>query len=479
LAGKKRRVKQVDIGDFKRVHFVGVGGTGTGTLAVAMAHSGFEITGSDNALYEPMKSVLANAGIQMLEGFSAENIQRVNPDVVVIGNVIRRDNPEAVQWIQSGTYFISFPEAVRRFVIQNRLSVVCAGTHGKTTTTSWIAYLLKELGHDPSYLIGGVPVDLPSGASITSGQVFVGEGDEYDSAFFDKGPKFLHYHPSIVVLSNIEFDHADIYRDLAHVQSSFEKLIALLPGNGLCVARHEDPVVQKVISMSLCPVQTFGHTEGATWRVGKTVHSEKGVEFELFHRRKSVGVFQSPLFGDHNILNLVSGIAVANNLGDTMDRIRAIVPRFAGCKRRQQILVQEPVVLIDDFAHHPTEVLATLTAVRNRFPTRRLWAFFEPRSATARRGTHQELYPQAFAPADRISLSEPFKKEDLQGKSFSSSGLANQLRENGKRAETFSAVDAIVDHYKSHRQDKDVLVVMSNGEFGKIQQKLLEVLKQA
>lgn len=461
--------------EFKRVHFVGVGGTGTGTLAVAMAHHGYKVSGSDGALYEPMKSVLADANIQVFEGFHAATVDKVRPDVVVIGNVVRRDNPEAVAWIKSGKYFISFPEAVRRFVIQNRLSVVCAGTHGKTTTTSWISFLLQELGHNPGYLIGGVPVDLPSGASITTGQVFVGEGDEYDSAFFDKGPKFLHYHPSIVVLSNIEFDHADIYRDLAHVQSSFEKLVALLPGNGLCVARHEDPVVKKVISMSLCPVQTFGTSEGATWRIGKTVHSERGVQFELFNKRKSVGTFQSPLFGDHNILNLVSGIAVASNLGDTLDRIRAIVPKFRGCKRRQQILLDAPVVLVDDFAHHPTEVKATLTAVRNRFPTRRLWAFFEPRSATARRGTHQELYPAAFQAADLVSLSEPIKKDEIPGGGFSTGSLATSLRGLGKRAETFASVDAIVDHYNKNRQDRDVLVVMSNGEFGKIQQKLIQL----
>jgi UDP-N-acetylmuramate: L-alanyl-gamma-D-glutamyl-meso-diaminopimelate ligase len=465
-----------DNSDLKKVHFVGVGGTGTGTLAVAMAHSGYTVSGSDGALYEPMKSVLADASVEVFEGFKAENLEKVDPDVVVIGNVIRRDNPEAVAWIQSGKYFISFPEAVRRFVIQNRLSVVCAGTHGKTTTTSWIAFLLHELGHDPSYLVGGVPVDLPSGAALNSGQVFVGEGDEYDSAFFDKGPKFLHYHPSIVVLSNIEFDHADIYRDLAHVQSSFEKLVALLPGNGLCIARHEDPVVQKVLELSQCPVQTFGTTEGATWRVGKTVHSETGVEFELFHKRRSIGTFQSSMFGDHNILNIVSGIAVASNLGDTTDRIRAIVPKFHGCKRRQQILLDSPVVLVDDFAHHPTEVKATLTAVRNRFPSRKIWAFFEPRSATARRGTHQELYPDAFETADIVALSEPYRKEDLAStQRFSSGDLASSLKQMRKTAETFPTVDAIVDYYKERSEPGDVLVVMSNGEFGKIQQKLLQL----
>jgi len=463
----------------RRIHFVGVGGVGTGSLATALAQAGYQVSGSDGTLYEPMRSVLLKSKIELVEGYHAETAQKVPADVVIIGNVVRKDNAEAVAWLQKGIPYWSFPQAVRHLVIENKVSVVCSGTHGKTTTTSWIAYLLDKLGMNPSYLIGGVPRDLPAGCVLTKGQVFVGEGDEYDSAFFDKGPKFLHYNPHYLIISSIEFDHADIYKDLAHVQSSFEKLIALVPGDGLCLARHEDPVISEVVQDCMAPVESFGIDKAATWRVDSIKEDTQGFHFEVFHKSKSCGIFETSMFGEHNLMNLLSGIAVASHLGHRMDAIRPWVKGFQGARRRQEILMTRPVTFIDDFAHHPTEVRATLTAVRRRFPKGKLWAFFEPRSATARRAVHQEEYPRAFDSADYILLSSPYRSQELsQEQRFSSEELAKNLNTKDKQAFVFTAVDEMVEKFRQEFKPGDVVVTMSNGEFGKIQEKLKKAIEQ-
>ncbi len=463
--------------DVKKIHFVGIGGVGMGSFAVALAEAGYTVTGSDGKLYEPMKGVLASANIGLIEGFQPSTLERVQPDLVVIGNVVRKENEEVRAWLKQGTPFLSFPEAVRRFLIGDKNSVVVAGTHGKTTTTTWISYLFSELGMDPTYLIGGVPKDLPRGCKLTTGQVFVGEGDEYDSAFFDKGPKFLHYNPHFLVLTSIEFDHADIYKDLAHVQASFEKLVALLPGDGLCVARYDDPVVMEVATNALCPVQTFGIGAGAMWRLGKVEQDTKGYVFEAIYKGRSIGTFRSPAMGEHNLLNILSGVVCAVNLGQSVEKIRPIIESFHGGRRRQEILLETPVVGGADFAHQPTEGAATLKAVRARFPQGKVWAFFEPRSATARRAVHQEAYAKSFDSADHILLAVPFKAKDLEeGERFSSDTLVTELKARGKAADTFPGVDAMIQHFLQGHSPGDIAVVMSNGEFDKIQEKLVKSL---
>ena len=459
-----------------KIHFVGVGGVGMGSLAIALSQAGHSITGSDGKLYEPMKSALEGAKIELFEGYSEQNANKTKPDFVVIGNVIRKENPEAQAWIRSGFQFCSFPEAVRRFVINDKLSIVCAGTHGKTTTTAWISFLLRELGKNPSYLIGGVPVDLPTGSLVTDGELFVGEGDEYDSAFFDKGPKFLHYNPTAAIISSVEFDHADIYRDLAHVKESFEKLAGLLPGDGVLVVNYHDSNAMEVAQKALCPVQTFGTSEGAMWRIIPTNEDEAGFSFEIQYKGKNLGEFKTPLFGKHNLMNLVSGIIVAANLGISIEAMRSIVPRFRGVKRRQQILQDSPFYVVDDFAHHPTEVKATLSAVKGRFPGRKIWALFEPRSATARRNVHQNAYVESFDSADEILLSVPFKSGDLStSERLSTSQLTEQLQTRGKSAFEFHNTDAILGALGGGLKPGDIVVVMSNGEFDKIQNKILKL----
>jgi UDP-N-acetylmuramate: L-alanyl-gamma-D-glutamyl-meso-diaminopimelate ligase len=278
-------------------------------------------------------------------------------------------------------------------------------------------------------------------------------------------------------LLNIEFDHADIYKDLAHVQASFEKLVALLPGDGLCIAHYDDPVVMEVVQGAICPVQTFGLGSGAMWRLGEVKEDEKGFHFEIVYKSRSLGKFRTPLFGEHNLLNLMVGIIAAVNHGADVERIRPIVERFRGARRRQEILMETPIVLVDDFAHHPTEVKATLTAVRRRFPKGKLWALFEPRSATARRAVHQEAYASAFDSADRILVSIPYKSGELkEGERLSTDTLVEDLIARGKNAQAVHSSEEILKSVLAGKQARDVVVVMSNGEFDKIQEKLVKAL---
>ncbi|MCB0405539.1 MAG: hypothetical protein KDD51_12210 [Bdellovibrionales bacterium] len=463
--------------ELTKIHFVGVGGVGMGSLAEALAAAGYKVSGSDGALYDPMKSVLAKANVQMIEGFSAETTEKLRPDLVVIGNVVRKENPEAAAWIRKGVSFVSFPEAVRRLIIEDRASVVCSGTHGKTTTTSWISFLLDRLGLNPSYLIGGVPHDLERGSRKGDGKVFVGEGDEYDSAFFDKGAKFLHYKPDTLVLSGVEFDHADIYRDLEHVKESFRSVISLLPGDGLLIARYDSPTVMELVTDALCPVQTFGESPQAMWSLGKTSESPSGIEFEVLFKGQSLGNFQTSMFGRHNLMNLLSGIVCAANLGQPIDKIRPLVSAFSGVRRRQQILLKSPNVLVDDFAHHPTEVKATLEAVRTRYPTGKLWALFEPRSATARRNVHQTAYVESFDTADEVLVKSPYRANELgEADRFSPEKLVAALNDRGKKAVSFADTATLLEYFNKSLAPGDIVVVMSNGEFDKIQSKILSHL---
>ena len=446
------------------VHFVGVGGVGTGSFATALAARGYKVTGSDGTLYEPMKSVLERANIELVHGYEAATAEFFHPDFVVIGNVIRRDNPEAQAWMRRGTPFVSFPEAVRRFLVGDRRSVVIAGTHGKTTTTTLMAYLLDRLGLEPSYLIGGVPKDLPHGCLLRDGNYFVVEGDEYDSAFFDKGPKFLHYDPDFVILTSIEFDHADIYRDLDHVIASFEKLMALVPGDGLVAVCADDEVARRTAALAHANVESYGFHEEATWRIVNVTEDEDGYHFGLLRKGKPAGQYDTKMLGRHNLSNITATIAMRG---------------FQGVRRRQELLLEKPIRLVDDFAHHPTAVAVTLDGIRKRYPKSRLWAFFEPRSATARRSVHQEDYARAFDAADVVLLASPYKAGELAGEKLDAELLAEKIRARGKKAEALENADAILERFLKEYAPGDVAVVMSNGEFGKLQVKLVSALSGA
>lgn len=460
----------------EKVHFVGVGGVGMGSLAIALKQAGFYVSGSDGKIYEPMKSSLLSRGIELIEGYHFEITERLKPDRVVIGNVVRKDNIEVTAWLKKGVSFCSFPEAVRRYLIENKTSIICSGTHGKTTTTAWVSFLLSSLKQNPSYLIGGVPTDLTSSSLMTDSQYFVGEGDEYDSAFFDKGPKFLHYDPTIAIIANIEFDHADIYRDLNHVKESFEKLASLLPGNGVLVANYQDPHVMEIAQKALCPVQTFGFDQAAMWRIVPRSEKEEGIVFEIFYKGKSLGLFQTPLFGQHNLMNLASGICAVANCGFSIEKIRECVPKFHGVRRRLELLKKNPFMLYDDFAHHPTEVKATTSAVKSRYPDRRLISVFEPRSATARRNIHQREYLSAFESVDIVILSEPFKAGELrEDEKLSVQQLVQELRRSGKEVYSFANSLDIIHHLEQNLEKEDIVLVMSNGEFDKIQSKIAAI----
>lgn len=468
------------------VHFVGVGGVGTGSFATALAASGYRVSGSDGTLYEPMKSVLERANIELVHGYAAGTAELFHPDFVVIGNVIRRDNPEAQAWMRRGVPFVSFPEAVRRFLVGDRRSVVIAGTHGKTTTTTLMTYLLDRLGLSPSYLIGGVPKDLPQGCLLRDGNYFVVEGDEYDSAFFDKGPKFLHYDPDFVILTSIEFDHADIYRDLDHVISSFEKLMALVPGDGLVAVCADDEVARRTAALAHANVESYGFHEDATWRIVNVTEDETGYHFGLLKKGRPAGQYHTKMLGRHNLANITATIAVAHRLwkdagkqGEAAGPIAEALSKFQGVRRRQELLLEHPIRLVDDFAHHPTAVQVTLDGIRKRYPNGRLWAFFEPRSATARRAVHQEDYARAFDAADVVLLAAPYKAGELGAEKLDAETLAEKIRARGKEAAALENADAILARFLKEYAPGDVAVVMSNGEFGKLQVKLVSALSGA
>ncbi len=461
---------------YKYFHFLGICGVGMGSLAIALAKIGHKVSGSDNAFYEPMKSELLKANIELFNGFKIETAQKLNPNVVIIGNVVRKDNEEAIFWLKRKVRFHSFPEAIRRYVIKNKKSIVCSGTHGKTTTSSWCAYLLKESGKNPSYLIGGVPINLDCGVGISDGDFFVGEGDEYDSAFFDKGPKFLHYNPHNLIISNIEFDHADIYSDLNQIKNAFLKLVSLLPGDGLLIANADDANIMELLPNAFCRIQTYGNGKNSMWQISKIIENGNGFEFEVSYKGKKIGLFNTSLMGRHNLNNILSGIICGANIGIPTQTIREILREFKGVRRRQEIVLASPVVIIDDFAHHPTEVKATLEAVRSRYSERRIWALFEPRSATARTSHHQKEYSESFDKADMIIVAEPYKANTpVNTEPFSSKLLAEDLKSRGKCAYVGINSEEIISLIAKEHSSGDVIVVMSNGEFDKIQSRLASI----
>ncbi|RMF87120.1 MAG: UDP-N-acetylmuramate:L-alanyl-gamma-D-glutamyl-meso-diaminopimelate ligase, partial [Nitrospirae bacterium] len=389
-----------------RIHVSGICGTGTGALACLLAELGAAVRGSDAQVYPPMSETLAGRGIEVRTPYDPGHLAD-RPDFVVVGNALSKDHPEAAAARELGLATLSFPEAVARWVLPGRLSVVVAGTHGKTTTTTLTAHLLRGAGLDPGWLVGGVPAGLPGPARVGAGLPFVIEGDEYDTAYFDKGPKFLHYRPRICILTSVELDHLDIYPDQAAVEAAFGRLLALLPPEGLLVACADDPGVRRVVAANppACPVAWYG--------VGRDgVRPEGTVRAEVVERRPAATHFRLqgeggtwelalPMAGDHNVANATAAWLAARAAGAEAAPLAAAMGEFAGVRRRQEVVAEVGgVTLVDDFAHHPTAVAATLRALRHRFPGRRLWAVFEFRSNSAIRRPFEAAYGEALAVAD-------------------------------------------------------------------------------
>jgi UDP-N-acetylmuramate: L-alanyl-gamma-D-glutamyl-meso-diaminopimelate ligase len=471
----------------RRVHFIAIAGTGMGSLACLLHARGLTVTGSDDMLYPPMSTLLAREGIPVHDSFRAEHVLEAEPDLVVIGNAVREGNPEARAAIDEGLPYRSFPDALYELAIAGRHPVVVSGTHGKTTTTSLVAFLLREAGRDPSLLVGGNAVDFDGGFREGSGPHFVVEGDEYDTAFFDKTPKFLHYHPRTLIVTSVEFDHADIYRDLDHVKQAFRTLVAQMPADGAIVAAADHEGVRDVVRGAPCRVVGYGLSGAAApldWRATAIAATPAGTRFLALRPGRAAVEVDSSLSGDFNVENALAALAAVDLLGVPPETSAPALARFRGVKRRLEVRGEaRGVLVIDDFAHHPTAVAASIGAARARYPGRRIVAIFEPRTNTSRRAVFQQLYAESFAGAASVLIrsvpdSPIYSATGPVTERFSAARLASDLGARGIPAAAFDGVDAIVAHVAGSARPGDVLLVMSNGDFGGIWQKLLSALGQ-
>ncbi|MGV3754724.1 MAG: UDP-N-acetylmuramate:L-alanyl-gamma-D-glutamyl-meso-diaminopimelate ligase [Verrucomicrobiota bacterium] len=458
--------------DIKTVHFVGICGTAMASAAVAMQERGFKVTGSDQGVYPPMSTFLADKKIEVFSGYKEANLAH-NPDLVVIGNAISRGNPEAELALEKKLRFCSLPELLKEFFIRGRRSLVVSGTHGKTTTTSLLTWVFESAGLNPSYLIGGIPTNLGQGARFTNSEWFIIEGDEYDTAFFDKRSKFIHYLPEVAIVNNLEFDHADIFADLAAVQKSFSHFLRLVPRNGLIVANGDEANLQPLLDIKFAPVKRFGLAAGNDVRAEALDLRDSSSRFNL-----EGFTFDIPLVGELNVRNALAVVGAAKHCGLTNEQIQTGFSTFKGIKRRMEVKGDAGgVTVIDDFGHHPTAIKETVRALRVKYPNRRLWAIFEPRSNTTRRNVFQAEMAEALALADAIVVSEVARLELLAvHERMDPVKLMADLQATGKPAAYLPTVEAIVEHVGQQAKSGDVVCVFSNGGFGGIHDKLLQRL---
>jgi len=460
------------------IHILGICGTGVGSLAILLKEAGHKITGSDENVYPPMSTQLEAAGITVFEGYKAKNLAAGgNPDLIIIGNVISRGNPEAEAALASGIKYLSMPQAVAEFFIKGRKSIVACGTHGKTTTSNIAAWMLESLGQTPGFLIGGVGKNFGISARIGKPPYFVVEGDEYDTAFFDKGPKFLHYLPHFVIMGPVEFDHADIYRDLNHVMSSFEKLVAITPKDGVIFACADSPNTLKLAEKAVCKVVTYGNSKDADVHPLNVKADQNCTRFEI--AGISGITFTMPMYGSHNLQNTLGVIALLIELGFAPEKIAASLAQFKGVVRRQEIKGEKNgVIVIDDFAHHPTAICETIKAMRTKYPNAKLWAIFEPRSNTSRRKIFQHDFASALASADEAIVANVHRADKLaEHERLNISELIDEINAIGPaKGKTLPNAEEISKFVAQNAKSGDVVLVMSNGGFDNIHQKLLELL---
>jgi UDP-N-acetylmuramate: L-alanyl-gamma-D-glutamyl-meso-diaminopimelate ligase len=474
-------LSEIAPGTVERIHLVGVAGTGMGAFAGMLKAEGYTVTGSDENVYPPMSDMLAAWEIEVFSPYSAENIERANPDLVIIGNVIRRGNPEATLVRERRIPQMSFPAAFGSLVCIGRHSVVVTGTHGKTTTSAMLSHVLADAGLDPTFIVGGVTLNYTGNFRLGAGEHVVIEGDEYDTAYFDKGPKFVHYRARTALLTSIEFDHADIYRDMAHYESAYEQFCATLPPDGwLGVSATYPRAVEIARAHCRAPVATYGTTDAGDYRARDVLFGEGGSRFVIEGPSGETADVVMSMSGMHNVENATGVYAAARALGLSPEIIATGLNTFLGVKRRQ-----EPrgyvggVLVIDDFAHHPTAVRETIAAIRHRYEDRRLWAVFEPRSNTSRRNIHQKEYAAAFDEADvvTIRLPEPHDKVPLD-QQLDVAVVVREITNRGIAATGLESVQGIVDLIAREARANDVILVMSNGAFGGLIPDVLSALER-
>ena len=461
----------------QRIHFIGICGTAMGTLAAMLKARGHDVRGSDQHVYPPMSDFLRQQGITLLEGYDPSHIA-AELDLVVVGNAISRGNPELEEVLDRKIRYCSLPEAIRDHFLWRSRSVVIAGTHGKTTTTSLTGWLLTHGGADPSVLIGGIAENFDGSYRLGGGRDFVIEGDEYDSAFFDKTAKFLKYLPDIAVVNNVEYDHADIYPDLEAIRLAFRRFVNLVPRRGLLLLGADNAEALTLAPTARCRVETFGLGDGATWQAHDLRVKETSTAFSLRRDGAPLGSFEVPLLGAYNVRNALAAIAVATAVGMNIDTIAEGLRKFRGVRRRMQLRgTAGGVMVYDDFAHHPTAIEETLTGVRSAHPSRRIWAIFEPRSATSCRRIFQADFARALAGADRVVLPAVFRSTLPEDQRLSAEALVGDLAASGVDASYIPLTDDIVRDVARRAEPGDLIVVMSNGGFDNIHQKLLDALE--
>ncbi len=453
-------------------------------LAGMLAESGYRVTGSDAGVYPPASTLLESLGIKWTEGFSESNLQP-HPNLVIIANALPRGNPEIEYVLDQKIPYMSLPQAIEEFFLPGRDAIVVSGTHGKTTTTSLLAWIMHVAGKRPNFLIGGLAENFGKSYGLEGGTDFILEGDEYDTAFFDKGPKFLHYHPSELIITSLEFDHADIYADLAAIELQFRRLVNLVPRSGRIVAwGDDDPLaapVRRVVEKAFCPVETYGLDGTTNWIAGDIANAGEFMEFRIAHLGREKARVQLRLSGRHNVLNATAAAAIAFGRGISRAAIEEACRTFQGVRRRLQ--VQEEVggvLIVDDFAHHPTAIRATIEAARGRWPNRRIWAAFEPRSNTLRRNTLEAPLADALALADGIALGPVSRAQLLSdAERLSPERVAAKLNTLGRQAAALANADGVAEYLAGAVEPGDVVLVMSNGSFDGVIGKLIARLSKA
>jgi len=463
----------------EHIYLLGIGGAAMAPVAGMLKERGFHVTGTDVNVYPPASTLLRSLGIPWNEGYREENLTPV-PDLAVIGNAISRGNAELERILDDKIPYCSMPQLLEDYFLPGHRSVVIAGTHGKTTTTAMTAWIFHSAGRRPDFLIGGVAPNFGDRSyGLGGGEEFIIEGDEYDTAFFDKGPKFLHYHPDELILTSLEYDHADIYPDLASIELQFRRLVNLVPRGGRIVIWGESRELKEVTAKAFCPVETFGLTADCDWFAGDIVWHDSATQFRVAHRGREVGRFNLPMAGRHNVMDALAAIALAHGRGIEADAIARALATFESVRKRMEIKGEvEGVLVVEDFAHHPTAIRLTLEAARTRWPGRKIWAAVEPRSNTMRRKVFQDSLPDALSLADAI-LFGPVNRAQMLGEDerLSPESIAESLRARRRESRPFESAEKIAEYLAANAASGDLVLIMSNGGFDGLTGKLFEKLK--
>jgi UDP-N-acetylmuramate: L-alanyl-gamma-D-glutamyl-meso-diaminopimelate ligase len=465
--------------DQQHVHLIGICGTAMASLAGLLKQRGFKVTGSDAAVYPPMSEFLASMAIPVAQPYAEANL-KPRPDWVVVGNAISRGNVELEHMLDERIQFRSLPDTLYDFFLRTREPIVVAGTHGKTTTTAMLAWIFQSAGKDPSFLVGGIAENFGSSFALRQGKHFILEGDEYDTAFFDKGPKFLHYFPQAIILTSVEFDHADIFRNLDAVKTAFKRLVNLVPRRGKIIAYDADANLDDCLTKAFTPIERYGMKPGSEWRITNMKLDAGRTTWSVAREGRPWANFEFSLAAEYNVLNATAAAAMAAHYGIEPAVIAEALKTFKSVKRRLEVRAEiDGITIIEDFAHHPTAIAATLKALRIRYPKARLWALFEPRSNTLRRKVLQKELVSSLALADRVIVTSIFKPEAIpENERLTTATVVNAVKRNGRSARELADADAIVETVVPELERGDVVAILSNGSFGGIYDKLPRKLEE-